>query len=140
MKKGLSHALLDEEKLTKIRNQLIRTVARVPKATEWTAQTEECGLTRRNLHEILLVAFGWTEPHQTEQPTAGGKMPYILRIAAVLLGRADSLEAKQTTYGRVIAVTRMVGYALMRVCEVVDELTPSQVSIICISQQYYADA
>jgi hypothetical protein len=92
MKGGLGHALLDEEKLSKIRNQLLRTTARVPKATEWTAQTKECGLTPENLREILLAAFGWTEPHQIQQPTVSGKMLYILRIAAALLGRADSLK------------------------------------------------
>ena len=80
MKKGLSHALLDEEKLSKIRNQLIRTIARVPKATEWTAQTEECGLTPRNLHEILLVAFGWTEPQQTQLNAGRRKLIWSIKV------------------------------------------------------------
>jgi hypothetical protein len=111
-----------------MRKQLDRTISKVPKAMNWAALIKEYWLTPTNLHEILLIAFGFMELHQKQLPIAGER-PYILMVASFLLDRANIFEAQQTTSGRVMAVARIVGYALMRVCEVAERLTPAQVSI-----------
>lgn len=138
-KEWLSSALLNEEKLGTLRKQLDSNLGAVPKVTGWSTQIEKCKLTPTNLREILLIAFGFMEVHQIRQPAAGGEMPYALMMASFLLARADNLEAQQTSSRQAMTVARIVGYALMRVCEVDETLTHSQVSMICMFQKYFAN-
>lgn len=141
----LRYALLDDEKLANLRRQLKLIAQRVPNGTQWTARTEKCGLTPTDLHELLRTAFTSvpTDPRKllgsaptrsdnevsSREPTPAGEFPYILRIAAALLHQATSFDALQTTFRRATAITRIVGYALMRVSEAAGEVTTPQVSI-----------
>jgi hypothetical protein len=129
-KKCLSSAQLDEEKLQNIEDRLKQMVALIPKATQWTAETKRRNLTSADLYDILLITLGCDKARQTQRWITHGEMPVILKTVATLLDRVESLEAEKTVYTRVIAVNRIVAYALMRVCEVVDELTPNQASSI----------
>lgn len=138
-KERLSSALLDDQRLHELKEQLGHTLGAVPDAARWTTEIERCGLTPTNLSEILQVVFGFMEVHQIREPTASGKTPYILMMASFLLDRADILEAQQTVSRQAMAVARIVGYALMRVCQVAEDLTYSQVSMIGIFSTYYAN-
>jgi len=129
--KNFNSALLEKNALCKLHKQLDKTLKTVPEVTRWATQIEECGLIPTNLSDILRTAFGF-EVHQIRQPIADGEMPWMLRMASFLLDRANTLEAEQTISRQAMAVARIVGYALMRVCEVADGLTTSQVSMMHI--------
>ena len=132
-KNGLCNALLDEKKLCRLQKQLGQITEHVPNSTQWAARIEDYELTPAHLLDILLIAFGRSQAYQM-QPTCDGELPYILVIAEYFLGRAEILEKQNTISKHAVAVARIVGYALMRVCEVVDQLTPSEVGRIRISR------
>jgi len=137
----LRHALLDDEKLENLRNQFKWIKQKVPKATQWTAETEKRGLTPTDLYELLRTAFtsgtactrSSNNEARSRQSTANSEMPYILRIAATLIHHANRFEALPTSSQRTTAIARIVGYALMRVSEAVGEVTTTQVSILHLS-------
>ena len=133
----LGAALLTEEKLDRLRDQL-EQITKVPNSTQWVAQTKEYRLTPEDLHEILLVTFGRGLAHW-EQPMHPSEMPHILIIAEYLLDRAETLKKQTLISGRAEAIARIIGYALMRVCEVVDKLSPSQVCRIRTPGRYCAE-
>jgi hypothetical protein len=130
---GLCTALLDKGKIGKLKRQLQGIIEAVPNTAEWEERTKEYGLIPAAMLEILLVAFGCV-PARREQPIpaneTGSKIPHILMMAQHFLGRAGTLEKENAISTQAMSIARLVGYALMRVCEVVDKLTPAQVCLI----------
>ena len=140
----LRHALLDEERLEALKKQLNLVKQKVPNNANWIIRTEELGLTPTDLRSLLWTAFSpthrpkllgsaSTQSDRSSGPSempASGKMPHILGMALSVLQLGNDFEALQTTYQRTMAITRIVGYALMRVSEVAGEVSPCQVSVL----------
>ena len=130
----LSTALLDAKNLSKLKRLRQYITEVVPNATEWEKRANQFGFTPGNMREILQIACGRLEAHPKQPAACGdpdGNMPHILAIAEQFLSRADTLREKNIISGQAEAIARLVGYSLMRVCEVVHELTPLEV---CLSQ------
>ncbi|KUJ13174.1 uncharacterized protein LY89DRAFT_784933 [Mollisia scopiformis] len=129
-KKFLSQAQLDEEKVETMRKHLNKIRKQVPESTVWEATMKQHNLDPQHVQDILEMVFCWDkglEPPRQRQVSDNDDKPAILKTAAGLLRSASDLEGNNKLWTRVAALQRMVGYALMRVCEVADNLTRPQV-------------
>lgn len=130
---GLCTACLNTEKIDRLHKRLQGIKDVVPVAAKWKKQIENHGLTPVAMLEILRAAFGHSHANQFQPrpDKTGYRTPaMILVMAQYFFDQAGALEKKSTVARRAVAIDRLVGYALMRVFEVVYNLTPAQVCTI----------
>jgi hypothetical protein len=136
-KKHLHHALLDEKKLEEVRKQLAEVVNIVPEGAQWAVATTKSSLAPHDLRTILSAGFGRNTEASMLPQTSDIDMPYIPKMATILFRRSESSKQKQLTNKRVSTLTRIVGFALMRVFEATQQVTSAQVSSIQLRPYIY---
>jgi hypothetical protein len=132
-KEHLRHAMLDKRKLEELRKQLAEVVNIVPEGAQWAVATAKSSLAPQDLRTILSACFGRTTEASMSPQTSDIDTPYIPKMAAILFRRSE----KQLTNKRVSTLTRIVGFALMRVFETTQEVTSAQVSSIQLRPYIY---